>query len=462
MGLTMWDIWERAETGPICPTRKFETQIFFRKVQELVNKYGIKYDAESIVPTDDTLIDNVYQAGLELLLDVGVLCTDTERLIKFDEPEVKEALRLVPRELTIGQGKDAVIVAKREIEDKRLPVFMGGPDATPISEDIAIKVYEAYAREPSVDVLFPGSLTEVRGIPVKGGSPLEMHAEKMNVAMMREAFKRAGRPGLACFGPISPTAAGVVGACNPEWGYRKGDRIDCHIMPEMKVNYNALCMAEHCHHHGIFVCGGGDPVIGGLPGGPEGAAITSVAETLMMPTVYLADMCGIGAIDALYAPGFTARKPLWATSLALAAMARHTNFLCMSAATAVTYAGPCTDMSLYEIAAATITSVVCGADMLDAVGGRGGVETDSFGGPLDTRFMRDMAYAATKLNREEANEIVKVILAKYEDRVEARKVPIGKKFQECNDLKTLKPSKEFLDLYDKVKKELEGLGLEFE
>ena len=257
MGLTMWDIWERAETGPICPTRKFEIQVFFRKVQELVKKYDIKYDAESIVPTDDTLIDNVYQAGLELLLDVGVLCTDTERLIKFGEQEVKDTLRLVPKELTIGQGKDAVIVAKREIEDKRLPVFRGGPNAAPLSEDIALKVYEAYACEPSMDVLFPGSLTEVRGIPVKVNSPLDMHAAKMNVAMMREAFRRAGRPGLACFGPVAAVAASVVGACNPEWGYRKGDRIDCQIMPEMKVNYNTLCMAEHCHHYGIFVSGGG-------------------------------------------------------------------------------------------------------------------------------------------------------------------------------------------------------------
>ncbi len=461
MGLTMWDIWERAETGPICPTRKFEIQVFFRKVQELVKKYDIKYDAESIVPTDDTLIDNVYQAGLELLLEVGVLCTDTERLIKFNEQEVNDALKAVPKELTIGQGKDAVNMVKREIEDKRLPVFMGGPDATPMSEDIPIKAYEAYAREPSVDLLFPGSLTEVRGIPVKGGSPLDMHAEKMNIAMMREACKRAGRPGLSCFGSTAAAAASITGACNPEWGYRQGDGIECQQMPEMKVNYNTLCMAEHCHYHGIFVSGGGSPVIGGLPGGPEGAAIASVAETLIMPTVYLADLCWMWVTDALH-PGFVARKPLWATSLVLAAMAKHTHFIRVSSTTAYTLAGPCTDMALYEMAAATITSVVSGADMMMPPSGHEGVKTDYFGGPLDMRFIRDVAYAATKLNREEANEIAKNILAKYEDRVVDKKVPIGKKFQECNDLKTLKPTKEYLDLYDKIKKELEGLGLEFE
>jgi methylamine--corrinoid protein Co-methyltransferase len=81
---------------------------------------------------------------------------------------------------------------------------------------------------------------------------------------------------------------------------------------------------------------------------------------------------------------------------------------------------------------------------------------------LDTRFLQDVAYAATKLNRGQANEIVKAILARYEDKIEAKNPPLGKTFQECNDLKTLKPTKEYLDLYDKVKKELEGLGLAFE
>ncbi|HAX98758.1 MAG TPA: hypothetical protein DCY12_07710, partial [Candidatus Atribacteria bacterium] len=68
-----------------------------------------------------------------------------------------------------------------------------------------------------------------------------------------------------------------------------------------------------------------------------------------------------------------------------------------------------------------------------------GCELDYFGGPLDTRFLHDVGYAATRLNRQKANEIVKALLAKYEDRIKAKNPPIGKKFQECNDLKTLKP-----------------------
>jgi hypothetical protein len=68
MAVSMWDVWERAETGPIVPIKEFETRVLFRKTQELVKKYGIKYDPESVVPTDDGLIDKVWEAGVELLV----------------------------------------------------------------------------------------------------------------------------------------------------------------------------------------------------------------------------------------------------------------------------------------------------------------------------------------------------------------------------------------------------------
>ena len=461
MGLSMWDIWERAETGLICPVKNFEIKVVFRKVQELMKKYGIKYDPESPVPTDDASIDNVYQAGMELLVDTGILCTDTERLIKFEEQEVKDTIRFAPREVTLGEGKDAVVMAHREIEDKRLPVIWGGPVAVPISEDIAVKAYESYAREPSLDVLWVGTPSEVGGVPVKSGSPIEMYAEKMNVAWVREAFRRAGRPGIAMGGSAAVTPRAAIGACNPEWGYRKCDSIHCYLVVNMKTDYDTLSRAEHYHAYGCRIWGGGTTFIGGIAGGPEGAAITAVAEVLATYMIHRADTLLLWTPDAGYAPGMAARKPIWATSLSSAAIARHTNFTYFTPSPYQAYAGPCTDMYLYEIAATTIAFVVCGGHPITGGGCQGG-QTDYFGGPLDTRFLRDVAYAATKLNKKKANEIVKAILAKYEDKIIAKDPPIGKKFQECNDLNTLKPTEEYLALYYKVKKELEDLGLEFE
>ena len=61
------------------------------------------------------------------------------------------------------------------------------------------------------------------------------------------------------------------------------------------------------------------------------------------------------------------------------------------------------------------------------------------------------------MKREDANEIVKKLIPKYEDRL--RRPPKGKSFPECFDVKTLKPSKEWLDIYQRVSKEFEDLGV---
>jgi len=229
----------------------------------------------------------------------------------------------------------------------------------------------------------------------------------------------------------------------------------------MKTNYESQCRAEHFQDYGIHFYGAGTAFVGGVLGGCEGAAIGSVAETLASYMLFRGDLGGLWTPDVMYPPGMAARKPMWVASLGHAAIARHTNIIPWGCSPYQAYAGPCTDMYLYEIAASTIAQVVCGAHPCHG-GGRRGNQLDYFGGPLDARFLRDVAYATTKLNREDANRIVKSILAKYEDRIEAKNPPIGKRFQECNDLETLKPTKEYLALYNKVKKELEGLGLEFE
>ena len=124
--ISQWDVWARAETGPIIPVKEFELRVFFRTVQELVKKYGIKYDPESLVPMDDDLIDRVWKAGLELLINVGILCTDTERVIKFDEQEIKDTIKHVSGEVRLGAGKEAITMVHRDIADRRLPVILGG------------------------------------------------------------------------------------------------------------------------------------------------------------------------------------------------------------------------------------------------------------------------------------------------------------------------------------------------
>lgn len=75
--------------------------------------------------------------------------------------------------------------------------------------------------------------------------------------------------------------------------------------------------------------------------------------------------------------------------------------------------------------------------------------------------MGEVAYAATKLKRADANQLVKALLSRYEERIKQQNPPLGKKFYECHNPSTLTPSSEYMEIYLQVKKELEDLGLQF-
>jgi len=63
------------------------------------------------------------------------------------------------------------------------------------------------------------------------------------------------------------------------------------------------------------------------------------------------------------------------------------------------------------------------------------------------------------MSRKDANELVKKILPKYEDKI--REAPIGKTISECYDMERVEPTQEYLGLYDKIKKEVSSLGLDY-
>ena len=54
---------------------------------------------------------------------------------------------------------------------------------------------------------------------------------------------------------------------------------------------------------------------------------------------------------------------------------------------------------------------------------------------------------------------MKKLLSKQEQRIP--NPPIGKSFTECYDIKTLEPSKECVEVYARVKSELDDNGIEF-
>jgi len=81
---------------------------------------------------------------------------------------------------------------------------------------------------------------------------------------------------------------------------------------------------------------------------------------------------------------------------------------------------------------------------------------------LEAKLLGEVAYASYRLNRDAANDIAKKINAKYENTIKKLEGGVkGKKFQECYDVKTLTPKKEWQEIYARVKRELEDIGLDF-
>ena len=237
------EYWGRGETGPIAFQKEFDTKIYWPRLKELTKKYNIEYAPGKVVPTDDDELDAIWQAGKELLLDVGILNVSTERRITFTEDELEEALENLPTEVTLGEGKDAVTIPHRGFEDYDngpTPVGVMGRILGPISDDLYEKIALSYAQEPLVTFThFQGVKEKINGIPVKPGSPFEMMAEIQHVATVKDVLRRVGRPGYPDGGSTPVNLRAEMAAANPLWGVGKGDVRHVYIMPQLKTDYEA-------------------------------------------------------------------------------------------------------------------------------------------------------------------------------------------------------------------------------
>ena len=88
--VTIWEVLDRVEEGPACKETDFDLNIFSATVNRLIMEHNLKCTPEEPIPNDNTLADEVFEAGLELALEVGMLCTSTSRRIVFEEAEIKE------------------------------------------------------------------------------------------------------------------------------------------------------------------------------------------------------------------------------------------------------------------------------------------------------------------------------------------------------------------------------------
>ena len=73
----------------------------FQTLEKLVMRYRLHQPGpDKFYQVDNHYADELFNAAVDLLIDVGVYCTTTQRIITLSEREVLEAVRETPSEVT--------------------------------------------------------------------------------------------------------------------------------------------------------------------------------------------------------------------------------------------------------------------------------------------------------------------------------------------------------------------------
>jgi len=124
--ISLLEIAERTKSGPKLIEKEWNMSLF-KKMQDLARKYRLGYSGPDLFfNVDDDYADRAFQAAVDFVVESGVCCVSTNRVVRFTQDEVRKALREVPHEITVGEGKDARRIRKREMEHTSSVSIIGG------------------------------------------------------------------------------------------------------------------------------------------------------------------------------------------------------------------------------------------------------------------------------------------------------------------------------------------------
>ena len=451
--MNLKEILKRAETGPLLDANDFLMKRVAANVMKLQKKYDVRWDGKTLLNLDDDMADRCWAAGKELLLTTGLYCANSRRVIEFAPEEVEHALRFAPRKLSMGQGKDAVKIRHRGVEDRRPPFIFSGPFNADTHESMFVKLNEAFAQERIIDCLFlPGYLKELDGQMIRPNSGLSSRAAVLYGQWSREAVRRAGRPGMPICGH-AVMALNEIACTNEEWGLRQSDPRAMVFLSELQVDDVTLTRLTYYAAYGCPLYVAFTPLVGGYGGGPDGTAIVAVASFIAGAMLGV-EICHLGPQHIKYKQQ-TNNHSLFLASLANQAVARNSHII---ATTSHTTAGrPGSDQYPYEFAALELAVVPSGSN----VSGPRPAEPLGYNNvsPLMARLFAEVAHAAAKLTRAQAAPIVEALYAKYKEKITFEEAPKGQPFEELYDVDSLTPTPAHQAVYDEVKAELIRLGV---
>jgi len=422
---------------------------FSMKLRELVAKYEIKYNPEQPI-VDDQTADAVFQAGVELLADIGLYHIDTQRVVKFTREEIQDIAKERsenPGNATMGSGNEEFTIAYRTGEDTRPPANYGGA-AGVIDEDWFIPFIQSVAQEETVEGMgCSGGISKVGGMEPKTGTINELYCGLWEQNQLLEVLNRVGRPGLSLGLLQTVISPGAIMTCvRPGLREAHNTHIGIHIMPEQKIDWTRLVMAFFCQERGIIPWQSAMSMIGGFCRDAADNAVVLIANTLGQMSY------GHGPIGSLFSSlmdgSFGTRETIWAVSTAAKASERNIR-LATGACIPASQHGKGTRAGVYISAAEAISYTSCGLAYAWIAGGTG----------LEARLIGETMCAAAGMDKNKATELVNAIMAKADEMLGQE--PPMEHFKEQYDIETVKPKPEYEKKIMEVKEGLAQMGVPY-
>jgi len=96
--MNLLEIAKRAMNGPKMSDLDWYMSLY-RKMQELEKRHRLSYPKADDGPLllDSDQRTGYFQAAVDFVAENGVYCTDTHRVIRFSEEEIRDSLRTAPR-----------------------------------------------------------------------------------------------------------------------------------------------------------------------------------------------------------------------------------------------------------------------------------------------------------------------------------------------------------------------------
>ncbi len=189
------DIYDRFAKGKKVSEEEWDYTIIPTNATALKEKYNLDFGGK-FIPEDKETKDNLFYAGLEMLVTTGYYNQDLKRTLTVTEEEVLEGIKKTPKKLKLGEGRDSAYFYPRRGNSSVKPIIQGGPTGSPVSEQYFTQVMQSYAQEGVVDHIVNGVMCNFEGHPATTNTPYEIRATMAELRAVKEARIRASRPGL--------------------------------------------------------------------------------------------------------------------------------------------------------------------------------------------------------------------------------------------------------------------------